>query len=106
VRIEDGRLEIALEPQAQRSLAQELSRKLELWTGRRWAIAISNAPGQPTLRAQALAQKTALETAVQADPRVQAVFDKWPGARIENVRRTSRSEPDAEDAPDPLDDDD
>src|SRR5207302_10484609 len=74
VRIEDGRLEIALEPQAQRSLAQDLSRKLEQWTGRRWTITVSNAAGQPTLRAQALAQKNELETAVQADPRVQAGF--------------------------------
>src|SRR5579872_2082808 len=63
VRMEDGRLEIALEPQAQRSLAQELSRKLEQWTGRRWTIAVSNTAGQPTLRAQALAQKNELESA-------------------------------------------
>jgi DNA polymerase-3 subunit gamma/tau len=107
VRIEDGRLEIALEPQAQRTLAQELSRKLEQWTGRRWAIAVSNAAGQPTLRAQALAQKNELESAVQADPRVQAVFETWPGAKIENVRRTVRSQPDADlPLPDPLEDDD
>ncbi len=107
VRIEDGRLEIALEPQAQRSLAQELSRKLEQWTGRRWAIAVSNAAGQPTLRAQAQAQKNELETAVQADPRVQAVFETWPGAKIENVRRTVRPQADADlPLPDPLDDDD
>lgn len=106
VRMEDGRLEIALEPQAQRSLAQDLSRKLEQWTGRRWAIVVSNVEGQPTLRAQALAQKNALETSVQADPRVQAVFEKWPGAKIENVRRTSRPQDDGDVAPDPVEDDD
>ena len=107
VRIEDGRLEIALEPQAQRSLAQELSRKLEQWTGRRWTIAVSNTAGQPTLRAQALAQKNELESAVQADPRVQAVFETWPGAKIENVRRTARPSAEADlPPPDSLDDDD
>jgi DNA polymerase-3 subunit gamma/tau len=107
VRIEDGRLEIALEPQAQRTLAQELSRKLEQWTGRRWAIAVSNAASQPTLRAQAQAQKNELETAVQADPRVRAVFETWPGAKIENVRRTVRPQADMDlPSPDPLDDDD
>jgi DNA polymerase-3 subunit gamma/tau len=107
VRIEDGRLEIALEPHAQRSLAQELSRKLEQWTGRRWAIAVSNAQGEPTLKAQVLAQKSALESSVQADPRVQAVFEKWPGAKIENVRRTARPQPDADLNPsDALGDDD
>ncbi len=107
VRMEDGRLEIALEPQAQRSLAQELSRKLEQWTGRRWTIAVSNSAGQPTLRAQALAQKNELESAVQSDPRVQAVFETWPGAKIENVRRTVRPQADSDlPAPDPLGDDD
>ena len=106
VRVEDGRLEISLEPQAQRSLAQELSRKLEQWTGRRWTIAVSNAGGQPTLRAQAMAQREALENAVQADPRIQAVFDKWPGARIETVRRTSRQLPESDQgAPDTTGDD-
>ena len=107
VRMEDGRLEIALEPLAQRSLAQELSRKLEQWTGRRWTIAVSNTAGQPTLRAQALAQKNELESAVQADPRVQAVFETWPGAKIENVRRTARPPAEADlPPPDSLDDDD
>ena len=94
VRMEDGRLEIALEPQAQRSLAQDLSRKLEQWTGRRWTIAVSNTAGQPTLRAQAQAQKNELESAVQTDPRVQAVFETWPGAKIETVRRTARPQAD------------
>ena len=68
---------------------------------------MSNAAGQPTLRAQAQAQKNELETAVQADPRVQAVFETWPGAKIENVRRTVRPQADADlPLPDPLDDDD
>lgn len=107
VRMEDGRLEIALEPQAQRSLAQDLARKLEQWTGRRWTIAVSNTAGQPTLRAQAMAQKNELESAVQADPRVQAVFETWPGAKIENVRRTARPQVDMDlPPPDPIEDDD
>src|SRR5438552_213932 len=36
VRFEDGRLEVALERHAARGLVNELSRKLELWTGRCW----------------------------------------------------------------------
>ena len=36
VRFEDGRLEVALEPNAARTLINDLSRKLEQWTGRRW----------------------------------------------------------------------
>lgn len=86
VRIEDGRLEIALEPHASRALPQDLARKLELWSGRRWAVVVSNEAGQPTLRQQNVAQKEELTRGVAADPRVQAVLAKFPGTSIE-VRR-------------------
>ncbi len=52
VRIEDGRLEVALERSAARALINDLSRKLEQWTGRRWTVIVSNEAGQPTLRSQ------------------------------------------------------
>lgn len=106
VRAEDGRLEIALEPNAPRSLVNDLSRKLEQWTGRRWTVVVSNAPAQPTLRAQAQAIQNELETAVQADPRVQEVMARWPGARLETVRRTSQVQAALEsDIPEPPADD-
>ncbi len=53
VRMEDGKLEVALERSAARSMINDLSRKLEQWTGRRWTVIVSNDAGQPTLRAQA-----------------------------------------------------
>jgi DNA polymerase-3 subunit gamma/tau len=106
VRVEDGRLEVALEANAPRSLVNDLSRKLELWTGRRWTVIISNAASQPTLRAQAQAQQNELETAVQADPRVQDVMAKWPGAKIETVRRTPQAQNDADLPEPPADDED
>jgi len=87
VRVEDGMLEIALEPNASRALVGELSRKLEQWTGRRWTVAVSNAPAQPTLRAQAQAQQNELENAVRADPRIRDVMAKWPGAEVIKVER-------------------
>ena len=44
---------------------------------------------------------------MQADPRVQAVFETWPGAKIENVRRTVRPQAEVDlPLPDPLEDDD
>ena len=52
VRIEDGRLEVAMERSAARTLINDLSRKLEQWTGRRWTVIVSNEAGQPTLRSQ------------------------------------------------------
>ena len=60
VRIEDGRLEVALERNAARGLVNDLSRKLELWTGRRWTVIVSNEAGQPTL---ALAERAGEERA-------------------------------------------
>jgi DNA polymerase-3 subunit gamma/tau len=87
VRMEDGRLEVALERSAARSMINDLQRKLEQWTGRRWAVIVSNEPGQPTLRAQAQAAKAKLTDGVHADPRVQAVMARFPGTQVIDVRR-------------------
>ena len=87
VRMEDGRLEVALERSAARSLVNELSRKLEQWTGKRWTVIVSNEQGQPTLRAQAQVAKEKLTDGVHADPRIQAVMSKFPGAQVVDVRR-------------------
>lgn len=106
VRVEDGRLEVALEQNAPRSLVTDLSRKLEQWTGRRWTVIVSNAPAQPTLRAQAQAQQNELENAVQADPRVRDVMAKWPGAKLEAVRRTPQTHADADLPEPPVEDED
>ena len=89
VRMDDGRLELALERNAARSLVNELSRKLEQWTGRRWTVIVSNEPGQPTLRSQGHAEKEKLTVGVNADPRVQAVMSRFPGAQVVDVRRMS-----------------
>ncbi|HRO00910.1 MAG TPA: DNA polymerase III subunit gamma/tau, partial [Nitrobacter sp.] len=105
VRIENGRLEVALERSAARTLVNDLGRKLEQWTGRRWTVIVSNEPGQPTLRSQALLQKTERERAAEADPRVQDVLARFPGARVVEVRKFALSSPDSDAAPDELADD-
>jgi DNA polymerase III subunit gamma/tau len=96
VRIEDGRLEVALERNAARTLVNDLSRKLEQWTGRRWTVIVSNEPGQPTLRSQMEVEKSQRERAAEADPRVKEVLARFPGARVVEVRRL---------APEPLESD-
>ena len=88
VRCEDGRLEIALEPSASKALVGELGRKLSDWTGRRWMVVVSAEAGQPTVRSQQEARRSALESDVRADPLVQAVLAKFPGAEIVAVRNT------------------
>ncbi len=101
VRMEDGRLEVALERSAARTLVNDLGRKLEQWTGRRWTVIVSNEPGQPTLRSQALLQKNERERAAEADPRVKDVLARFPGARVIEVRKLALSPP----APDIVSDD-
>lgn len=96
VRFEDGRLEIALERNAQRTLVNDLSRKLDLWTGRRWTVIVSNEAGQATLREQSLLAKSERERAVEADPRVKEVFARFPGARLVEVRRLAAEPPDSD----------
>ncbi len=96
VRIEDGRLEVALEPNASRTMVTELSRKLELWTGRRWTVVLSNEAGQPTLREQNLVKKNERERAAEADPRVREVLARFPGARIIEVRKLAAEPPESD----------
>jgi DNA polymerase-3 subunit gamma/tau len=96
VRFEDGRLEVALEPKAQRTLVNDLSRKLEQWTGRRWAVIVSNEAGQATLREQNLVAKNERERAAEADPRVKEVLARFPGAKLIEVRRLATEPPEAD----------
>ena len=97
VRIEDGRLEVALERNAARGLINDLSRKLEQWTGRRWTVIVSNEAGQPTLRSQnEQAQKSQRERAAEADPRVQEVLARFPGAKVVEVRRLAAEPPESD----------
>ena len=96
VRIEDGRLELALEPTAPRTLVNDLSRKLEQWTGRRWTVIVSNEPGQATLRSQNEIQKNQRERAAEADPRVQEVLARFPGAKVVEVRKLAPEPPESD----------
>jgi DNA polymerase-3 subunit gamma/tau len=87
VRFEDGKLEIALEPAASRTLVHELQRKITEWTGRRWMVVVSTEEGAPTVQAQNEVKQGALEQGVRADPLVQKVLARFPGAEIVGVRR-------------------
>jgi DNA polymerase-3 subunit gamma/tau len=113
VRCEDGRLEIGLERSAAKTLVNDLARKFSQWTNRRWMVVVSAEEGQPTVRSQNEARQAELKTGVRADPLVQAVLARFPGAEIVDVRKGAAALPqalppdDAEDAaPEPAADDD
>jgi DNA polymerase-3 subunit gamma/tau len=96
VRIEDGRLEVTLERSAARTLINDLSRKLEQWTGRRWTVIVSNEAGQPTLRSQNEMQKNERERAAESDPRVKEVLARFPGAKVVEVRKLAPEPPESD----------
>jgi DNA polymerase-3 subunit gamma/tau len=110
VRFEEGRLEIALERTAQRSLVTDLGRKLEDWTGRRWTVIVSNETGQATLREQNLRAKSEREAAAEADPRVQEILSRFPGTKVVEVRKLAPEPPESDasavEPPDESDNDD
>lgn len=95
VRFEEGRLEVALEPNASKTMITELARKFELWTGRRWTIIVSNEQGQPTLRSVNQAAKQEHARSAEADPRVQEVLSRFPGAKVVEVRRLAPEAPES-----------
>ena len=95
VRIEDGRLEVALERSAARTLINDLSRKLEQWTGRRWTVVVSNEAGQPTLRSQSELARNQRERAAETDPRVQEVLARFPGTKVVEVRKLAPEPPES-----------
>ncbi len=112
VRCEDGRLEITLEQSAAKTLVNDLSRKFSQWTNRRWMVVVSAEQGQPTVKSQNEARQAELKTGVRADPLVQAVLSRFPGAEIVGVREAEQAaalptgEPDdAMPEPPPVDDD-
>ena len=104
VRFEDGRLEIALEPDASRALVNDLSRKLAQWTGRRWMVIVSAEQGQATVQSQNDARRADLERGARSDPLVQAVLARFPGAEIVGVRQRPPGGGDETLPPEPLDD--
>jgi DNA polymerase III subunit gamma/tau len=95
VRFEEGRLEVALEPNASKTMISELARKFEQWTGRRWTIIVSNEQGQPTLRAVNQAAKQEHARTAEADPRVQEVLSRFPGTKVVEVRKLAPETPES-----------
>jgi DNA polymerase-3 subunit gamma/tau len=86
VRFEQGRIEFSTAPGASPRLAQTLARRLQEWTGSRWMVAISSAPGAPSLKEQEDAKASEALSGVRAEPLVQSVLSAFPGAVIAGVR--------------------
>ena len=86
ISVSDGKIELALEPGAPASLTNELSRKLEAWTGRRFMVLVSKAGGAATLASLKKEARQTAEREVRELPDVQAILRTFPGAEIVKVR--------------------
>ena len=82
VAFETGRIEVRPDSKAPRELPGELGRLLKAWTGHRWVVSVSSAPGQPTIGDQRRAQDEEIRAVVMQDPLVQAALETFPGARL------------------------
>jgi DNA polymerase-3 subunit gamma/tau len=87
VKMEAGRLEIRLEPQAEPGLAQEIRKFLIQQTGSQWFVSISGAAGQPTLAQARSEQDKALAAEAEAHPFVREVLNTFPGAKLKIVKK-------------------
>jgi DNA polymerase-3 subunit gamma/tau len=100
VRFEPGVIEINPMPAAPSNLANRVGSLLSEWTGRRWVIGISSAPGAPTLSEMDHAERTAALESARASPAVQAVMAAFPGALITDVRDLGQATAAVEDSVD------
>ncbi|WP_262028358.1 DNA polymerase III subunit gamma/tau [Microvirga sp. Mcv34] len=96
VRFEEGRIELSLTDTGSRTIANDLTRALQQWTGERWMVALSSEEGQATLHEKAVEAERERKEGAANHPLVQAVLTKFPGAQIVNV--IERAEKPGEDA--------
>jgi len=102
IRVEIGRIEMALEPDAPPSLPGELARRLEGWTGQRWMVTVAREGGDTPLSLARKAAREGLFAEAREHPSVKAVLQHFPGAEIVDVRPSEIGEPD-ETGDEPLD---
>ena len=92
VRFSPGHIELRQNEVILKPLAGELGEKLQVWTGRRWMVALSEEPGEPTLEEQAEVKIAAKLRAAEDDPLVRQVLKIFPDARIAGLRESNESD--------------
>jgi DNA polymerase III subunit gamma/tau len=86
ISVSDGKIELSLEAGAPTSLSNELSRKLEAWTGRRFMVLVARSGGAETVSKQKKDARQTAEREVRELPAVQSILKTFPGAEIVKVR--------------------
>ncbi len=86
VRFEPGQIEIEHAAQAPPAWHQEAAQCLSQWTASPWRLRAVDGQGGPTLAEQAAAAQQARIDALAGDPRIKPILERFPGARIVDVR--------------------
>ncbi len=90
-----GRIEFQPTDDAPRDLAQRLGRRLQGWTGMRWAVSVVAEGGGRTIAETRNAKDDALRQKAQEHPLVKAAFATFPGAKITGIRTPEAIEAEA-----------
>jgi DNA polymerase-3 subunit gamma/tau len=100
VRITASRIDVSLTEDAPKTLLNDLTAKLQKWTGRRYVVTLSREEGGPTLAEVEKARREDAILDARADPAVAAILARFPGARIVNIRLPeTRETAEADDQP-------
>ena len=86
VSFSDGKMEFNLVGSPPKTFLTDLSQKLQNWTGKRWMVAVSQKPGNPTLAELDEAENDAKVELARTDPTVEAVLNQFPGSKIIDVK--------------------
>ncbi len=106
----EGRIEVALGAGAPKTLYNDISRRLEMWTGQRWLVVPSNEEGAATIAETEAGTKQANESQALEDPVIASIMKRFPGTKIVGItlrgHETSVTENLSESAPDETEIDD
>ncbi len=86
VKVEPGRLEVSLTADAPATLATDLANRLKKWTNRPWLVSVSRAEGGRTLGEEEAGRREDALTDARNDPAVAEILQRFPGAKIIDVR--------------------
>ncbi len=86
VSFEQGRVEVSLLPGTNPNVVNNLSARLQTWTGQRWLVTVSTKPVEGmTIRQEKQQRQEAATAAAHDDPLVKAIIETFPGAKLVNV---------------------
>ncbi|MBT3069765.1 DNA polymerase III subunit gamma/tau [Rhodomicrobium sp. Az07] len=87
VKFGPGFLELRLLEGAPQSLAPDLAKKLQGWTGERWIVSLSEERGIAPLGARLRDEKAQAKEEIRRHPAVKSILHHFPDAEITDVRK-------------------